>query len=1178
MNPGTRISWTILLALPLGLQACSSGGGDPAGATAIESVVQDLSADPDGFTTVVTFDAVPAPGLTRSDFEADGGQEVKSVSGSGAAWTVVWRERVTPSHRVRVTDATIASSWTEVATSDASAPEFAIVGATQTTGLGGDTLQIELSGPRVIEGQAEDLANWILTVNGQALDLGGSSFVLDAQAQTLAVTLGSSANLHATFSLAATGVASVADVPLDPTPVAGSASDDTTAPELLAGGVVQNLAQDEYGRVVDFTFDEAMDPVFSLNVSNFQVPLPDVATNVTQVAPETLRVTFSGPVIPGVVQVTLQNLMDAHGNPHAGGAEDVDQPAPAANDFASGAATTVQNVGGDFVEVAFDQAFDPDQAEDPSNWALDVDGAVDLNDQTLTYDFLEKTLRIDLAFDMKNGDAWQLDALGVLEVDGESFAGAQAGVVSGDASEPAATTVVQNRALDPSGQTLDVGLSEDVEQAPAELVANWSLSGSWPGGAGLVVTSAQLLGGLDVVRLRTDLPCLPGDVTLGVSSQEDLAGNVMSAPQLGLAITSSDATAPSIIWAQANAIEGADDDTIVVLFDDYMVPSEVQNALWWTVESPIGNALDVSAASVTYDSVRRTGTMVLGAATGLDLQRDDDFSVSLANMRDIGGNVVLGVAASGVVDFEATLPWADAGWRDATALDECVLRFSEPCANLENLWDPVLEPAGARYVLRDSGGVERGRPTTATALDDGLGVRLELGFQVNAGDTIDVLGLRDLAGNFMFPALALALDAEDASEPALDLEANPLTAVSGEDNDRISVRFDRPMSPWGLTDPSSYQVDDSTTDLALSHARFSFDGDRTVLIELDSGGADSLQVPPESYTVTADGLQTAQGVAMSAPDVTSGISVAGDLSAPTAGANDIIVDGSTADALLFFADEALDESYATDPGHYNYDAGNFGLSAELVGPRAVRVTFGVQPQAGFPIAFALTDLAGNFSGALVRTVAAADTTEPILVSVAGQALSNLGGDTVTVTFDEPVEGGTALDTTNYVVTNGASTVDLTGASMRYDSTTNTVTILLAEGSELDPALVLGVEVDGVEDHSGNAMPTVALAGVVTGDTTAPGFANGFANYALDASGLICDLLFDEDVDMAFATDALNWSASGGQVVAGVFEVDTRYVRVVLLSALSSGDTLDVLAGLRDAAGNAAGALSIEPEL
>ena len=53
-----------------------------------------------------------------------------------------------------------------------------------------------------------------------------------------------------------------------------------------------------------------------------------------------------------------------------------------------------------------------------------------------------------------------------------------------------------------------------------------------------------------------------------------------------------------------------------------------------------------------------------------------------------------------------------------------VVRFSEPCDGLDDLYDATNNPGGARYVLRDSLGALRGYATSALSEDGGLGARV----------------------------------------------------------------------------------------------------------------------------------------------------------------------------------------------------------------------------------------------------------------------------------------------------------------------------------------------------------------------------------------------------------------------------------------------------------------------
>jgi hypothetical protein len=250
----SRLAFALLLVLA----GCSSGSSGSS--NSIGTAVQDLTADPEGRTTVLTFPSTKGlTAATPAEFEATGGQTAVAVTVLGNVVTVTWNQRVTPNHQVRAFGLSgVTNAYHAVTTSDASVPTFTITTATQNPGLGGDTVTIAFSGPHIVGTEAEDLARWTLVTGGFARSLTGSTFDFDPVDQELDIVLGTNANLHATFTFAVANLHSVADVALSATPVGGNATGDTTAPTLVSAH--QNLAEDEYGRVIDFTFSEAMDP------------------------------------------------------------------------------------------------------------------------------------------------------------------------------------------------------------------------------------------------------------------------------------------------------------------------------------------------------------------------------------------------------------------------------------------------------------------------------------------------------------------------------------------------------------------------------------------------------------------------------------------------------------------------------------------------------------------------------------------------------------------------------------------------------------------------------------------------------------------------------------------------------------------------------------------------------
>ncbi len=1161
MTLSIRACPSLLCALTLVVASCSSGSGGGGSVGTLQSSVQNLTLDPDGTTTVLTFSQAPLA-VGPTNFTADGGQTALTATQVGAEVTVVWDDFVAPSHTITVTGLPgIFDGTTSPSTTDGSAPTYTITGSAMNAGLGADTLEVTFSGPRVAEAIAEDPANWDLQVNATSLDLTGSTFDLTPATQVLAITFGSSAHLHSTFTLAATGVTSVSDVAVSSTPTGGVAAGDAAAPSLVS--VEQNLTEDEFGRVVDFTFDEAMSPAFSQTIGNFSAA-GNSTTSVTQPSAGVLRVTFNQPVIPGVNTVTPSNMMDVHGNTVALGSQAVAQSSPVVNSFASNDAVTVANVGGDYIEAVFAQAFDATEAEDDSNWTLVVDGVgIIESDQTFTYDFLAKTLRIDLDFDMVNGDAFSLTGNSVLEVDGQTFSLASAGTVDGDVAAPTVVSVLQNRTQDPTGQILDVTFSEDIDAAAVATLPNWSVTG-------LTVAGAALLGSPNIVRLTlTGGPAVPGIATLTATNQIDLAGNAMGAA-VGVAITSNDTTAPNITVTSAEAFEGADNDTVTVNFDDEMVEAQVENPANWSIESPIGLGMDTAAASVEYNRVTGQATLTFDAGNAVYFEQGNAYRVTVSTMTDIGANAVTATSLDGTIAFETTKPVAESAWRDGAVTTQATVRFSEHMKDLDDLFDPSTNLTGTRYVVRDSGGVLRGMPTAATPVDGGLGGLLDFGFVINAGDTIDVLGGTDLVGNYMYPALLLPLTAEDVNEPDFGAQTTPLLAVSGERNDVITLKFDRTLSTWGTHDPSNFTITDGTP-LDLEQATFEFDGVDEVTIQLDGGNSDSLTAA-NTYDVTVDNLLSEQGVEMSSASTLNTVAVSGDTAtAPTVGPTSVRIDRAFPNALLVFADEALDPVAAEDESRWYYAASTFPTSAIQVDPTTVRLTFPVNPSAGQNLAYNVMDLAGNEGGAAAQAVQASENTPPALVSVSGTAVPGVGGDFITVVFNEPVDSVSGLDASNYTVTNNGAPLNLTSADGWYDSTSYAVNFFLADGHEFDADEAISVTVQSVSDHSSNVMPApVALGGAVSGDTTtAPTVTSAYVNYRENAFGLLVDVQFDEAPDETFVTNPFNWTVTGGgsMVVLGVTSIDGDEYRVALSAALGSGDELEIATGLPDLAGN-----------
>jgi hypothetical protein len=1190
MKIGTSTRTWILTGLALLGAACSSHvttSGDPQGGSPMESALQDLGLDPTGLTTLLSFNGSHGV-FDMSQVECDGGQTPMAMAPSGSDLVVTWDARVTPSHRVRVLSNSVTSDWHTVTTSDGSAPTFTVTTATQDTSdaaLGGDYLEVTFSGARLVDAGVDDPSNWQLMVAGLSVDMTGTNMTYDALSGVATFDLGANANLHANFLLSVSGVKSVSDVIADSSPVMGNATGDTQAPTV--DSVVQRLDVEEFGRVLEFSFSKPMDPNTSIYPGRYFVvdhPAAEGYTFVTdveqQLDPSVLRVTFSRPVAPDYDLIAHALLAGYHGNP-LGANQESFTSTNAPNGFTSVTALTAENAGGDQVLVVLDQAIDPDFASDPARWAMTVDGiSVDMASQAFNYDFTTKTLTLGLNFDMRNNDIVVVDAMGQVDVDGQDFT-VQAGPVSatGDANAPSVLGLVQNRTVDPSGYTVDVQFSEDVHALQGQDPTNYMFTPA------ATLTSATILADGSTVRVvSSDRVMTPGDVSLSVDADvDDLAGNAMGSISGPHFPSSTDQTAPAGWSLLANALEGADNDTLDVVFNDDMVASEVIDLFNWSFESPVGTPRDVSACSVTYDAVARRALVTLDSAN-LFLKQGDGVQVAFVSMRDIGGNVIDGAALAGTLTSEFNLPGMGTAWRSDAPNDNVVtVRFTEACDGLEDLYDALSNPHGTRYAVRASG-VLRGYPTSATSIDGGLGVQLAYAFPVNLTDTLDVIGATDLTGNLMFPYVGTPISMADASGPGLGA-APVATAVSGENNDTIVVNFTGPMAPWGVTDPSQYTIKTNPggVEIDLSGAEFAWDGASSLTITLTQALGQELRAA-QSYDVTmnvlGDPLRSAQGIALSTPDMQM-VGVGGDvINGPSQAASSARWDQLDPNSLMVIFDEAVYSPAVELAASYDLGPGLLADSVTLVSPSVVRVTFSTPVTPGMNLVISQAsaeDLAGNTAVGDMTLQVLNDITPPNLVSVAGVSVEGLGGDEVHVVFNEPVDITMALDPLRYAISNGSFTVNMSAVTARWNSLNHTIALVLPEGMELDPASALSVTVGNVADCAGN-LPGAPLTagGSVSGDVSAPDVDLAWTHYALDNAGTTIEVLFSEDVDTLFCGDEINWSTTGAASVSSVTVLSADHVRLSLSQPLQAGDSIVLAAGQRDVARNQAGTLQTQP--
>ena len=262
-------------------------------------------------------------------------------------------------------------------------------------------------------------------------------------------------------------------------------------------------------------------------------------------------------------------------------------------------------------------------------------------------------------------------------------------------------------------------------------------------------------------------------------------------------------------------------------------------------------------------------------------------------------------------------------------------------------------------------------------------------------------------------------------------------------------------------------------------------------------------------------------------------------------------------------DDAADET-SIDIGAVN-PAFSFG-----VGRRTTRATWAGGVSVGQTVNVSHHDLAGNL-GLASQLIVGQDVAGPVVTAVSGVIDPGAGGDQVRITFDKPVQTGMALNPSRYTVDQGGDVLDLSSASARYESTTNTVVLLLPVGVDLQDGVDVHVTGSGVTDLSGLVMTAADETGATSGDAVLPTLEAAFVNYRADFLGRTVDVRFSEDVDEADATFKSFWSMSGGQSLLTATPLSGSVYRLVFASGFSLGDQVTV-DNVSDLAGNTAGAL------
>ena len=759
------------------VMSCGGGGGGGApapnptpnpnpnpNALSITKIEQDRNVDPTGATAVFYFNrALEAASATAvANYVASAGQLalVATLAASGTEVVVSFDSLILPGSTSfsvsEVVDSTgqkmAAAAGLAVGSTDTTPPSVTSSSATAVANAFNDVVSLVFDDQMV----ASDLLNPAnLTPEnpvGNVIALGSSTLSYDQGTRTLTLTLDNQsvpANLEfgLGWQLSASNVRDIGGNSAGSAPIAsGTVAGDNTAPFIL--GVTQNTAIDPLGHTVDIAFSEIVDTNTALSTFNYVANYVGGPGNPLLAVPvgngDTVRVTFPQPVVPGQETVDVQSVEDLAGNEMTASLAIATSPDDAIGpQIASVSVAAVSGIFNDTVTISFDEQVLLSGAQDLSNYSLQspVGNAIAFGAGTqLLYDQNSRTATLVLSSmsvetNLQTGADFLLSLSNIRDVAGNALqSGPQSGVVTGDATGPQIINpgVLQKTSVNPTGSTVDVSFDEAVSKAAGENAANYTSDG------GQTALWSVLVNNGATARVTFD-SAVPAGATVTVNNIQDLAGNSMVST--ANTVVADETLPPSILSIVANAPANAQNDTITVAFDEAMLPSAALNPANFAVESPPGTPITLDALSViTYNAATYTTNIVLSSPVNpANLQVSGGFKVTVNNLTDVAGNAIPAASNSvtGTVSGDTAPPTIANVTMVPTLTKILEIEFSEQ-----------LDPASvATATWTFSQFLQTSAPGAASLNSDGKTVRLVATFGNSAGQTIDVTGIKDLAGN-----------------------------------------------------------------------------------------------------------------------------------------------------------------------------------------------------------------------------------------------------------------------------------------------------------------------------------------------------------------------------------------------------------------------------------------------
>jgi len=935
--------------------------------------------------------------------------------------------------------------------------------------------------------EAVDPANFSLSAGaGQQVNLSEAALTYNAEGYLIRAELPAPQWLQsgAAYSLSVRGISDI--------------SGNRLAEELLEGALVADvqpakvmsaqLNPDESGRVVDLRFSAKLDRESAGSILGYRLSSGELPRRVRLLpGGDGVRLEFKESIVPGEVTIEVKGLSDSLGGPVARvGALRILPAEKLPPKVIAADAEAVEGFANDLVAVTFSEPLTHVDATDPANYSLESPTGtnVSLANASVSYDDSARkvTLKLVDGANLVPHDSFRIGIRSIRDVSGNMIVDqALEGLVSGDTAPPELEKVVQNLYADETGATVDVRLSEPVDEAYLSDARNFHVTGPQ---SPVVLRASK---DRKSVRITYDRPLVPEEAAFTVRELVDPAGN--RSENLRAPLEPSEVKPPLVLGSTCEAIPGLNNDRITVTFNEALIKTEAENPSNYALRSPPDREIGLSKATLTYVPGPHQVEIQL---RGADLNVGDEYSLFVTGVSDTGGNAVeKTVTTSGVVAGDREPPrvaWAKAIRDEPTEGTDIVVKFSEAIA-AESVREATFE--GRKEIRRP-----------AELSEDGTALTLHFApmslFGTWAQGWVYALELLLLVvGLWLVVTKRKAARRTGAIVAVIAVGVLLFSAATRSAN---TITISRISDPAGNV---AYSLK------ARVAGSYDADAEPTIVSE----GAEEKEAISPKLVSAKHLLKVSQKFVNKA------------LRARKLQLKVAAVQGAALDISF---DAPVEQSSAEDINNYYLNdevdvQKRPRLAVLLPDEKTVRLFF-PKPLIPGKDALLVRNIGGKPGGAMEPRVALAVAIEPaetIPPRVSGGraiAASGPNNDTVTIFYSEPVIGPDATKPGNFVVQSPpGNDIPLADAELTY------VKGLSATSIKFKTALQYGqqfrVVAKGIHDLSGNPLAEPSeFEGTVQGDKRPPALVKAVKNTAVDPSGATIDLVFNEAVDPVSGKD------------------------------------------------------------